>query len=253
MKEATQIKVYDSWFPKTGDDKDKIDKSRTNNGNLQDVILNKLDLGYTSDKDDLVTSNNNYISDKFNFQTNELSIGKEPNDMDNNDIILKLIEKVEQSNQQVKTDLNDSEKRITEDRRESEKRITEERRLSEERMEKNFTEAMSSFKQLSTKMDINNTQLSAKIDTNIKELSNKIDATTKELNNKTDTNTKDLYDKIDKNNKYINNISVSIIIGVGAIAVALIVALFAFMYTTNKQYSIPKAATFNYTIINKNI
>lgn len=240
MKEALQIKMDNIWFPTTGED-DKVKNDKTNNINLQEVILKSVTLGYTNDNQEfLITSNNNeecsitsngtFASDIPAFQKNILGDSEEFKEMDNNDLIIKLIEKVEQSNQQIKIDLNESEKRITADRRESEKRITEERRLSEERMEKKFTEAMSSFKQLNDKMDINNTQLNTKIDT-----------TAKESN-----------DKIDINNKYINNISVTTMIGIAAIAVALIVALFAFIYTS-KQSSIPKATSFNYTINYKNI
>ena len=227
MNESLQIKMDNIWFPTTGEyDKEKNDK--TNNVNFHEVILKSMTLGYNNNNEESsitfnnnnnnnnnneessMTSNDNFASDIPGFQKNTLGDSEEFKEMDNNDMIIKLIEKVEQSNQQLKIDLNESEKRITEDKKESEKRITEERRLSEERMEKKFVEAMSSFKQLNDKIDINNTQLNTKIDTKAKESN----------------------DKIDINNKYINNISITTMIGIAAIAVALIVAMFAFIYTS---------------------
>ena len=84
--------------------------------------------------------------------------------MDNNDLIMKLIEKVEQSNQQIKIDLNESEKRVTEDRGESEKRIDNQRQLSEERIEKKFIETMELIRGMSDKIDTKNDKLETKID-----------------------------------------------------------------------------------------
>lgn len=129
--------------------------------------------------------------------------------MDNNDMIIKLIEKVEQSNQQLKIDLNESEKRITEDKKKAKRELRKNADFLKN-VWKKFVEAMSSFKQLNDKIDINNTQLNTKIDTKAKESN----------------------DKIDINNKYINNISITTMIGIAAIAVALIVAMFAFIYTS---------------------
>jgi len=208
MNEALQIKMDDSWFTTTtGEDKEAIDK--TNNVNFQKVILKSAILGYNNNEPSSITSNNEecsitsndiFDSDMHGFQKNTLGDSEEFKKMDNNDLIIKLIEKVEQSNQQIKIDLNESEKRITEDRRESEKRISEERRLSEERIEKKFTETMAAVGTLNTKIDT------------------KVDG----INNTIDTKITSLETKIDGSNKWIMGLCLTTIIGIATMIFAAI-------------------------------
>lgn len=111
----------------------------------------------------------------INTETAITEISEEGDFMDSNDYIIKLIEKVEISNQQLKNDMIESEKRIAEDRKNMEMRVTEERRLSEERMEKKFIETMESIKALNNKIDSQVNIIEDKIDKRMDKLENKYD------------------------------------------------------------------------------
>jgi hypothetical protein len=164
----------------------KFDKSKSESyRNIKNSQVYKRELAYT----------NNENVDEGDFMPS------------NEDYLIKLIEKVEQSNQQLKIDVVESEKRISEERRESERRITEERRLSEERMEKRFIQAMDSLEKTNDKIDSLHDKLDKKIETKIGDLEEKIDST----------------------NKWIMGVCISTIVGIAAIAASIVFAIFTMM------------------------
>lgn len=120
--------------------------------------------------------------------------------MDNDKILEKYLDS---SNQ----DRRDMEKRLMEDRRESESRITEERRLSEGRMEKRFDETMKAVNALNTNID----NLNSSIDTKITTLTNNIDLKINSLEG-----------KVNENNKFLRNLSISTILSIAALVIAVI-------------------------------
>ncbi|MBZ9690900.1 hypothetical protein [Clostridium sp. M14] len=119
-------------------------------------------------------------------------------DMDDNKIIEKYMDKIDQDRreqeQRLSNNIQSMENRLFEDRKLMEQRITEERRLSEERMEKRFNEAIESIKNTNHKID--------------------------SLENKLDDKTDKMLEKVDSTNKWIMGTCIATILAVAAIAVS---------------------------------
>lgn len=150
------------------------------------------------------TSNKNYLSNNPIYREEAATTMD-----DNNSFILKIIDKINDDNKQLKHDIEESEKRIHNERLELDKRIGEERKLSEERMEKKFIEAMEAIKYQNEKID----KISDKIDSKIDALDTKIDSKTSEINN-----------KIDSTNKWIIGVCITTILGIAAMVVTIIIS-----------------------------
>lgn len=120
---------------------------------------------------------------------------EEADTMDDNKILEKYLDKVDQ-------DRRDMEIRLTQDRRESEKRIEEQRRLSEERMESRFNEVMNSWQKTNDKIDI----------------------TYNRLENKVDSSVKGMEDKLDNTYKWIIGTCIATIIGIAAMVISVIMS-----------------------------
>lgn len=123
---------------------------------------------------------------------------QEVNNMDNNDILIKYMEKVDRDQSDLKQDI-----------RESEKRTAEHLKSVEERMDNRLNR----IEDIIAKQTEN--------------LNDKIDS----INTKIDSLGETLGEKIEKNNKFINTMSVTTIIGVSAITVAVVWGLFSFFTT----------------------
>ncbi|MBY6931692.1 hypothetical protein [Clostridium botulinum] len=124
---------------------------------------------------------------------------KEAIDMDDNKIIEKYMDKIDQDRreqeQRLSNNIQSMENRLFEDRKLMEQRITEERRLSEERMEKRFNETMESIKNTNHKID--------------------------SLENKLDDKTDKMLEKVDSTNKWIMGTCIATILAVAAIAASV--------------------------------
>ena len=138
--------------------------------------------------------------------------------MENNELMLRLIEKVEQSNQQIKSDLVESEKKMTEDRRESEKRIEIQRQLSEERTDKKFNETMDTIKNQNTIM----AKHDEKIDNKLDKIDTKLDTKFDKMDTKIDTKLTDMQTEIRGTNKWIIGTCIATIIGIAAMIISII-------------------------------
>lgn len=128
-------------------------------------------------------------SDIINIDNNDTSEREEASTVDENKIIEKYLDKVDQ-------DRRDQEDRISKNIQLMEQRITEERRLSEERMEKRFNDAMTSIKEVNSKIE--------------------------KLEDKLDQKTNSMLEKIDSTNKWVIALSISTIIGIAAMVVTVI-------------------------------
>lgn len=109
----------------------------------------------------------------------EYNLEREETAMDENKILEKYLDKVDQDRrdqeQRLSNNMQSMENRLFEDRKLMEQRITEERRLSEDRMEKKFNEAMEALKSTNAKID----NLDIKLDTETQKTIDKIDSTNK--------------------------------------------------------------------------
>lgn len=200
-------KIQQSWY---GQDGINEDSDKTNNGIPADLpidfIVNLRQKGYTITKV-LDAGAFNVTSNKSDLKNNTLNDGEESIEMDNNDLLLKLVEKVEESNKQLKSDIVESEKRNASDRKEREERIEEQRKLSEERMEKKFNEAMEAIKYQNEKIDKLGDKLGDKID---------------KLDTKLDTKVSQLELKVTENNKYVRNISITTMLSIAAMVISVV-------------------------------
>ena len=167
---------------------------------------------------DGITSTGIYTSNKPVFKKNTLGDSEELNKMENNELMLRLIEKVEQSNQQIKSDLVESEKKMTEDRRESEKRIEIQRQLSEERTDKKFNETMDTIKNQNTIM----AKHDEKIDNKLDKIDTKLDTKFDKMDTKIDTKLTDMQTEIRGTNKWIIGTCIATIIGIAAMIISII-------------------------------
>lgn len=105
--------------------------------------------------DEVINNRNNGYNYK-NKKTSERGRSK----MDENQILEKYMDKVDQDRrdqeQRLSNSIQSMEQRLNEDRKLMEQRIVEERRLSEDRMEKRFNETMEALKETNKKMDSTN-------------------------------------------------------------------------------------------------
>ncbi len=127
--------------------------------------------------------------------TNSMPHNTGGNDMDNNDILSKYMDKVDQ-------DRRDSESR-------NEKRISD----LEERMDNRLNRIEDNIKYYTESVAINISTLDSKMETKISSLETKLD-------NKLTL----LEGKIDNNNKFILGIAISTIIGIAAIVVSVLIS-----------------------------
>jgi hypothetical protein len=140
---------------------------------------------YNDDNNKYDNGNNNisreYIKNRKLSSYNDAQNKEEVFDVDNNEILMKYMEKVDRDQSDLRNDIRESEHRTTE-------------RISsiEERM-----------------------------DNRLDRIEDMISEHTKSIDEKFSN----LESKIDSNNKYIHNISISVMIGIGSISVATIVSL----------------------------
>ena len=83
-----------------------------------------------------------------------------------------------------------------------------------ERLSRDMEELRGMEARLIAKIDANNAEINERIDTNIAKLDAKIDA-----------NNKELTERIDANNKQTQNLVLAMIIGIGAMTLAITIAL----------------------------
>lgn len=133
-----------------------------------------------------------YIYDKCSEM--EVSV-----DMDDNKLIEKYLDKVEQ-------DRRDQELRLNSNMEKMEERLYKDRVASEERLEKLFNATMESIKDTNDKIDKINEKLDSKIDS---------------INNKIDAKVDFMYEKIDSTNKWIIGTCIATILAVAAIAASV--------------------------------
>lgn len=120
-------------------------------------------------------------------------------DMDENKLIEKYLDKVDQ-------DRREQESRLNSNMEKMEERLSKERITSEERLEKLFSATMESIKDTNEKIDKINEKLDIKIDS---------------INNKIDSKIDVMYEKIDSTNKWIIGTCIATILAVAAIAASV--------------------------------
>ena len=155
----------------------------------------------------VVSFENNYKNSKKNnnisFRSGNPAYIKNMNsnkevsvDMDDNKLLEKYLDKVDQ-------DRREQEQRLNSNMEKLEERLSKDRIASEERLEKLFNATMDSIKGTNAKID----SINDKIDTKIDNLNNKIDS-------KVDL----MYEKMDSTNKWIIGTCIATILAVAAIA-----------------------------------
>lgn len=112
--------------------------------------------------------------------------------MNENDYLQKYIDKMD-------VDRREQEKRLSESMKLMEQRITEERRLSEERMESKFNKIIDALEK--TNITTQNA--------------------VKEIETKFDENRKEIEVKLNENNKFMRNMQITTILGIGAMVLAV--------------------------------
>lgn len=132
---------------------------------------------------------------------NDLSEGiKEVSiDMDENKMLEKYLDKVDQDRREQELRLNSNIEKM-------EERLSKERIASEERLEKLFTATMESIKDTNLKID----KINDKIDTKVNEINQKLDG---QINSMTE--------KLDSTNKWVMSTCIATILAVAAIAASV--------------------------------
>lgn len=120
-------------------------------------------------------------------------------DMDENKLLEKYLDKVDQ-------DRRDQEIRLNSNMENMEERLSKEKIESEKRLEKLFNATMESIKDTNNKIDKINEKLDNKIDS---------------INNKIDSKVDLMYEKMDSTNKWIIGTCIATILAVVAIAVSV--------------------------------
>lgn len=130
--------------------------------------------------------------------------------MDENKLLEKYLDKVDQ-------DRREQEQRLNSNMEKLEERLSKERIASEERLEKLFNETMESIKETNAKIDKIDEKLGSKIDS----INDRIDTKIDSINNKIDSKVDLMYEKMDSTNKWIIGTCIATILAVAAIAASV--------------------------------
>lgn len=133
-------------------------------------------------------------------------------DMDENKILEKYLDKVDQ-------DRREQEQRLNSNMEKLEERLSKERIASEERLEKLFNSTMDSIKETNAKIDKIDEKLGSKIDS----INDKIDTKIDSINNKIDSKVDLMSEKIDSTNKWIIGTCIATILSIAAMVITLII------------------------------
>lgn len=131
-------------------------------------------------------------------------------DMDDNKLLEKYLDKVDQ-------DRRDQETRLNSNMKDLEERLSKERIASEERLEKLFKMTMDSIKDTNSKID----NISDKLDSKIDSINEKLDTNVDSINQKLDSKMDLMSEKIDSTNKWIIGTCIATILAVAAIAASV--------------------------------
>lgn len=129
----------------------------------------------------------------------DMNSEKAVDSMDENRILEKYLDKVDQ-------DRREQELRLNSNMEKMEQRLSKERIDSEERLEKLFISTMESIKETNQKIDTINNNIDNKIDSINQKIDNKIDL---------------MYEKMDSTNKWIIGTCIATILAVAAIAASV--------------------------------
>jgi DNA anti-recombination protein RmuC len=136
-----------------------------------------------------------YIYNKDTY-TNSMEVSV---DMDENKILEKYLDKVDQDRREQELRLNSNIDKM-------EERLSKERIASEERLEKLFTATMDSIKDTNLKID---------------KINDKIDIKVNEINQKLDNQINSMTEKLDSTNKWVMSTCIATILAVAAIAASV--------------------------------